>query len=119
MTPKLIRLWQQMSELTAPECASNCKLPHTCCSPEYCAYAEETAKERGCVPPTHTNHPTLPYMGPTGCIMPPHMRPMCTLHTCAINSFGFKPNDPKWTERYFRLRDRITYMERKEAVYER
>ena len=106
MKPLAIELFQQMSDLTAPECRDNCKLPYTCCSPEYCDMAEDLAVEHGqCL--THTGHPTLKFMGPTGCTVPPHFRPLCTLHTCAINGWGFKPGDPEWTTKYFDLRERI------------
>jgi len=52
-----------------------------------------------------TNHPTLKYMSPTGCIVEPQYRLLCTLHTCAISSHGFKAGDPEWTKKYFHLRD--------------
>ena len=54
-----------------------------------------------------TGHPTLPFMGPNGCTVEPHLRPLCTMHTCAINAFGFKPDDPEWTVKYFVLRELI------------
>lgn len=92
-----------MADLTAPECASVCKIPHSCCSPEYCDMAEDRAKEFGVSLPVQT-HSTLKYMGPNGCTVPPYLRPLCTLHTCAINSFGFKPGDEEFTKKYFYLR---------------
>jgi hypothetical protein len=106
MTPKTIQLWKDMADLTAPECAGVCKLPHSCCSPEYCDMAEEIALEAGVVL-SRTDHPTLKYMGSTGCVVEPHWRPLCTLHTCDVNSFGFKRGDEAWTKRYFKLRERI------------
>jgi hypothetical protein len=54
-----------------------------------------------------TDHRTLPFMGPTGCVVPAHLRPCCTLHTCDINGIGCKRGDPEWTERYFALREEI------------
>ena len=103
---KVIQLFKEMSDLTAPECATNCKLPHTCCDEMYCAMTEEYALEHG-VKLERTNHPTLRFMGPQGCTVEPHLRPLCTLHTCAINGLGFKPGDPEWTEKYFKLREQI------------
>lgn len=100
---KAERLWQEMADLTAPECASVCRLPHSCCSPEYCDMAEDRAKEFGVILQLQ-DHPTLKFMGQNGCTVPPYLRPLCTLHTCAINSFGFKPGDDKFTKKYFRLR---------------
>jgi hypothetical protein len=54
-----------------------------------------------------TTHPTLRYMGKDGCVCPPHLRPLCTLHVCNINSFGFDPQDPEFNDKYFALRDKI------------
>lgn len=106
MTPKIIQLYREMSELTAPECARVCKIPHSCCSPEYCDMAEEIAAEAG-VTLTRTDHPTLKFMGPKGCIVEPHLRPLCTLHTCDVNNLGFKRNDEAWTKRYFEIREAL------------
>lgn len=106
MKSTLVQLFQQMSDLTAPECANVCRVPHSCCSPEYCDMAFEEADRQG-VTLERIAHPTLPLMGPTGCIAAPHLRPHCTLHTCAINGLGFKLGDLGWTKRYFKLREKI------------
>lgn len=98
---------KMMSDLTAPECAGVCRVPHSCCAPEYCEMSERMAQDMGAVLPSPTGHATLKYMGPAGCILEPHLRPICTVHTCAINSFGFKPGDAAWTMKYFRLRETI------------
>jgi hypothetical protein len=50
-------------------------------------------------------------MGPTGCTAAPHLRPLCTYHTCKINSLGCDPADPEWTTTYFDVRDRIEEIE--------
>lgn len=109
MTPHLIALFKEMSDLTAPECASNCRRPHSCCSPEYCEMAEDAATQQGIKLEAPMSHPTLRFMGPNGCVLEPHLRPLCTLHTCAVNSLGFKPGDPEWSRRYHDLRERIGY----------
>jgi hypothetical protein len=103
---ELKHLYKEMAELTQPECANNCRCPMTCCSPEYCDMALERARQLGEVLEP-TGHHRLPLMGPTGCVAAPHLRPNCTLHTCAVNNLGFKPGDPVWTKRYFKLRDAI------------
>lgn len=102
-----VQLFQAMADLTAPECATNCRIPHSCCDAMYCGMAEEYALEQGVVLAPAHYHPTLKFMGPTGCTVAPHLRPSCTLHTCAINGYGFKPGDSKWTEQYFALRNQI------------
>jgi len=106
MTPKLIKLFQEMYELTEPECRLTCRCPQSCCSPEYCEMAAEEAAREGIYLERHC-HPTLPFMGLKGCTVPPYLRPLCTLHTCDINGFGFKRNDPVWTNKYFTLREKI------------
>ena len=105
MSDTLIQLYQEMADLTKPKCAS-CARPHSCCSPEYCYFAIETAKERG-VKLATTDHPTLPLMGPDGCTCPPQHRPMCTLHVCVISTVGFDISDMKFTKAYFKLRHKI------------
>lgn len=60
---------------------------------------------------TPTDHPTIPFLGPGGCVVPPHLRPLCTLHTCEISSIGVKRGDPVWTEKYFDLRNEINDLE--------
>ncbi len=104
--PLLKKLYQEMSDLTAPECATNCRVPHSCCDEMYCEMADERAKELGIVL-ERTGHTSLPFMGPTGCTVEPYLRPNCTFHTCAINGFGFKPGDLGWTQQYFNLRAKI------------
>lgn len=106
-TEKLQGLYQQMYELTRPECDA-CRCPRSCCSPEYCDLATQRAADFG-VTLTPTGHDKLPYMGAEGCVVPAWLRPLCTLHTCDISGWGFKGNDPggKWTERYFNLRNDI------------
>jgi len=109
---KLVILFQSMYEMTNPECAK-CRAPRSCCDAMYCHCAEEVAREEWGVDvtPLKTDHPTLPFMGPTGCVLEPHLRPLCTLHTCDINSIGLKKGDPEWTNKYFKLREQIDELE--------
>ena len=109
---RLIELYRQMYELTEPECRCSCKIPRSCCLPEYCQMAIQVAEEDWGVDlkPLQTDHPTLPFMGPEGCVVEPHLRPLCTLHTCDINSFGFKMHpqpDVEWDAKYWELREEI------------
>lgn len=111
---RLVALYQEMYELTVPECASSCPVPRSCCSPEYCESTIRYAKEYWGTTLTPTGHDRLPLMGPTGCTAAPHLRPMCTLHTCDINSFGLKMRpkpDVKWSHRYFQIRADIERLE--------
>jgi hypothetical protein len=106
-------LYQAMANHTAPECANTCRIPRSCCAHEYCTMAEEGSKEQWGIDlsPLRTDHPKLPYMGPNGCVVPPHLRSTCTLHTCQVNGIGFKPGDIPWSERYFELRRQIEDLE--------
>lgn len=105
---KLITLYRDMAELTLKECRLVCRRPYSCCSPEYCDFTMQIAKERG-VELKPTGHKKLPLMGESGCIAPPHLRPMCTNHTCEMNGMGVKKDDPGgvWTKQYFDLRSKI------------
>jgi len=109
---QLAVLFKEMYEMTRPEC-DKCRVPRSCCDAMYCGCAEEYARDEWGVDltPLKTDHPTLPFMGPTGCVVAPHLRPLCSVHTCDINSLGFKKNDLLWTERYFRLREQIEELE--------
>jgi len=109
--PKLVLLFEEMSVLTRPEC-EKCRVPLSCCSPEYCEIAISYAAEEYQLQLKRTDHPKLPLMGPTGCTAAPHLRPLCTLHTCKINGIGTS-GDPVWDKKYFMLREQID-----EASYE-
>ncbi len=107
---KLIDLFEEMSKLTRPFC-DTCRVPRSCCEEEYCMIAEENLGEHG-ITIEHTGHPTLPFMSPTGCIVPPFARPLCTFHVCSMNAFGFLRKsdgevDVEATDEYFALRDKI------------
>lgn len=109
---KLVSLYAKMAALTAPECQSTCKNPFSCCDQAYCEAAIQYAKDNWGVILTPVNGKDargqpLPLMGDNGCIAPPHLRPLCTLHTCEINSLGCKKGDPNWTRKYFTLRSKI------------
>lgn len=102
---RLKKLFQELADLTNPLCGQ-CRAPYSCCSPEYCWMAIETAKESG---ETLTPIPgaRVPLLGKNGCIAPPWFRPLCTFHLCSINSLGFIPGKPELTEQYFKIREEI------------
>ena len=103
----LIELYKAMYEHTKNECSFSCRVPNSCCEEMYCDIAKKYAKEKYGVDLKPTGHPTIPFMGKDGCTVEPHLRPICTVHTCEINEKGYKRNDQKWTDEYFRLRDLI------------
>lgn len=114
---ELEELYQKMYELTNPLC-SQCKLPHSCCDKDFGCHAARWHA-------FHTygielndpmglyigDHPELPYMGPNGCKVPPHLRPHCTLHHCDINSLGFFRDNLALTARYFEICEEIERLE--------
>jgi hypothetical protein len=102
-----------MFELTNPKCGE-CRLPHSCCSNDYCEAAMEFADEQG-IKLERTNHPTLLFMGENGCTVPPHLRPLCTVFECSINSMGIS-KDQFWDEKYWTLRELIDQMMDKENI---
>lgn len=113
MTETLKALYKEMADMTLPKC-KGCRVPLSCCDGMYCDMAKDLALERGETLPPDTGHPTLPFMGATGCILEPYQRPSCTLHTCRINGLGFDPDDQPWTKKYFELRGRIETIENDE-----
>ncbi len=115
---QLIALYKQLSELTAPECATVCRVPHSCCSSFDCQVAQTLAKElwyTELIPVAEEDRikPDVLFLSKSkgGCIVEPHLRPHCTKHTCAVNSLGFKVGDKKWTRAYFQLRTKIERLE--------
>lgn len=113
---ELVRLYRKMYDLTRPECGQ-CRVPYSCCSREYCELAKGHAKKMwGVDLPEFGTFPhvgKVPYLVNNQCIVEPHLRPVCTLHTCDINSIGCKRGDTTgtWTIEYFRIRDRIELRE--------
>ena len=109
---RLIGLYADMAALTRPECGA-CRVPWSCCDPLYCRMAVEYARDvwGEDITVLKTAHPTLPFMGESGCVVAPHLRPPCTLHTRAVNALGAKPGDEAWNEKYRRLRDEIDRLE--------
>lgn len=101
-----IELWQEMADMTLAKCRATCKILGSCCSEEYCSMAKSIAAEHG-VKLLETGG-KIPFLDSDGrCIVPPHLRPLCSLHQCKINGLGFDPKDPEWTEQYFNLRSKL------------
>lgn len=108
---ELKEIYARLYALTKLEC-QHCRVPHSCCSPEYGEMAKEIMLEFGQEVPPSTKNPRCQFLDSNGkCLVQPHFRPLCTRHTCDINSLGFKPKDPKWTEAYFDLTEKIAVLE--------
>jgi hypothetical protein len=102
---EIIQLYADMAAHTRDECAK-CPRPHSCCDNMYCDMATAEAEAAGLVFPK-SNNPKAYYLHEQGCIIPPHLRVLCTLHTCAINSWGTSGND-EWDAKYFNIRKLIS-----------
>lgn len=108
MRDRLKELYQKLYELTNPVCSTKCFLPRTCCSPEYCDLAILWARAKWQETLVPTGHPRLPMMGPSGCIAPPHTRPMCTAHICEMTLY--RQGQDYWNE-YWKIRMDIDEIE--------
>ena len=75
-------IFAQLADHTRPACAS-CRVPYACCSAQQCQETARIARDDLGADLTHlaTGHP-LPFMGPEGCVVAPHLRPICTVHVC-------------------------------------
>jgi hypothetical protein len=111
MRTKLVRLYAQLAAHTEPECSGRCERPRTCCDERYCSIAIEFAKAQWQVDLQSTWHPALPLMGDDGCTAAPHLRPICSAHTCEMCAHGTKRGDPVWTARYYEIMQAIAEVE--------
>lgn len=61
-----------------------------CCEQRYCDQAAEfAAREYGITLPAAGEVPGIPFMSrASGCTVPPHLRPVCTLHVCSVTWAG-------------------------------
>jgi hypothetical protein len=103
-------LYQRIAGMTASacrnstgECGKFTDSQYRCCERQYCEMARKFAKEKYGVDLRETDNPDLPFMGETGCVVPPHLRPVCSLHVCTW-SYAPKSSAP---EGYERLRSEI------------
>ena len=108
--------YQKMAGLTKPKCGgSGCApyKPGRCCERMYCEMAKSIAMDEYGVDLEYVDSAAdVPFLKDGACVVPPHMRPLCTLHTCKISAIGCDPTDPTWTKEYFALRDQIEHLER-------
>lgn len=75
---------------------------------EHCGIAADYALRYYGVVLEPTGHPTIPFLGPQGCTVPPHLRPICSLHVCSISwAQVSRLIDDQTTDKYFRLRREI------------
>lgn len=95
---KMISVFEALARHTAPKCGQ-CLAAHACCNRAQCEDTRNFARQTfGIILEDTGEH--LPFLGPTGCTVPPHLRPLCSVHVCEQHL-----RDDDWTERYFDLRE--------------
>jgi len=113
MAEELQILYQQIADITKPLCMSGsgcgvlAQKPYHCCEKKYCDMAAKFALDGYGIVLQPTGH-EIPFMGPTGCTIPLHLRPICTIHCCAITWAQHSAENPE----YFELRQKIFDSER-------
>ena len=105
-THKEQKMWQEMADLTLEKCKEHCHDLGSCCNADDCGITEDYAKSQG-VTLERIPDSKIPFLRDGKCIVPPHLRPCCSLHQCKISGMGFDAKDPKWTNRYFKLREQL------------
>lgn len=114
----LVELYAQMAALTEPHCAQGaheCRPFHLfwkyrCCDRRFCELARERAAAWG-VTISETGNPDLPFMSPGGCVMPPHLRSMCTVHLCHVSHAARSHVGEGGLTEYDALRKKIEILE--------
>jgi hypothetical protein len=81
-------MYNCLYEFTKGQCGA-CVESGCACKDRICLHVEEQAAKRGVRFP-HTGH-ALRFIGPQGCIVPPHLRETCTIYLCrpALDRPGF------------------------------
>lgn len=110
---KIKKLYAEIAAYTKPKCTNACRVPQSCCSPEYCDMAIEIAAKEYNIILEKTNHPKLPLMGENGCVAEPYLRPLCSLHVCEGTLMR---SGQDYLEKYFDIRDKINMEEAKKYL---
>lgn len=104
---KLIAQFAEMAQFTLKHCGG-CWMPksrpYRCCEKEWCNAAAKWAREKWGVTLVPTDHRSgIPFMSDSGCIVPPHLRPICTVHLCSSRY----NRDAELTKEYFDHREQL------------
>lgn len=71
-----------VQKLTQKLCEGcNATSPYRCCERDFCIAVERGLLAVGKSIP-RTDHPQLPFMGPSGCVVPAELRPGCSGYVC-------------------------------------
>lgn len=105
---QLIAMYTEMVALTK---CGGCARPSGCCDAMYCTAAKVHARKNWGVELVEVSKGKALFLGENGCVVPPHLRPICSLHHCDIAGLGFFPDDSGRTSRYFEVREQIEELE--------
>lgn len=116
----LVVLYEKIEKITNPSCISGkdeCSVfsgkKYKCCSNEYCNKAKQFAKDGYGIELEPTGNKDVMFMGDNGCIVAPHLRPICTVHVCSITwAAKSMVSGDEVTREYFSLREKIFEAER-------
>ena len=117
MTPheRLTALYAEIAQHTWSDCVESCTMQprFSCCHPIFCRLTVLYASRAWGVRLEDTDHPSLPLMGPDGCVAAPHLRPTCSKHTCERSPLPFKGQHrpSAWHVRYEELLAEIEALE--------
>jgi hypothetical protein len=108
---RLITLYKNIADITFQDCKVKCRRLGSCCEPMYCEIAIAFAKDTYGIELEQTGN-KIPLLRDGGtCVAEPHLRGMCSMHSCDINSVGFFKGNPQLTNQYFEVRDEIESIE--------
>lgn len=85
--------FKKLSDLTRQAC-DGCDHEgkwHRCCGTIFCEQVKKDLDATG-IEIERPGPVGLPYMGPNGCVVPPHLRPVCTGYVCPehFENWGFR-----------------------------
>ena len=100
--PTLTQLYAEAEAITKPLCLGGvgcgalADQPYHCCEKQHCDRAARFARASYGIELQPTGH-DIPFMGPGGCTVPIHLRPICTLHACVFSyAQASNPTEPYW-----------------------
>jgi hypothetical protein len=81
MNPK--KAARALAAMTTPLCGEPCGVvdEHRCCQRVFCMLVKRAAEIAGVDLPPETGH-DIPFMGESGCVVDPTLRPGCTAYLC-------------------------------------
>lgn len=95
---------RRLATITGERCARCPGVgPERCCADAFCEVVERGLRHTGRPVPERTGHPKARFLGPTGCVLPPELRPGCTGFVCG----PWKQRDRAFRREVERLEARV------------